>query len=295
MNKSQIYRLTLKEDVGKGKFPKGSIYIGQHNGKNSNYLGSGTLITKILKSRGNKIFKKDIICEGYFNRKLIDQLEVHYIRFYNSERKNNELGLNLTAGGFGCSNHNAPKGEKSVHSKLKRKDVLTITTLFLEEGNSVQDIAKLYNVKDSCIQGVLKGRTWKHVERTLVKEDLRSNDNALKSKHYYSDELCQEIIDEFVKENCTKRYLVEKYPPSEMFIIDLLKGRKRKYLDRSKIKDRIILSKKLTNSECYEVFVNIVKYKKSLKDVAEMFSIGRRHVTIIVNRIKKLNLKINHN
>jgi len=294
MNKSYIYKLTLKKDVGNGKFPKGSIYIGQHNGKNNKYFGSGTFITKILKSRGREVFDREILCEGKFNRKLIDQLEVHYIRLYNSERKNNTLGLNLTAGGFGCSNHNAPKGEKSVHSKLKRKDILDITDYYLSGKVSVEEISGMYDVNRTCIQGILKGRTWSHVERVLIKEDLRCSEVTAKKKHYYSDELCQSIIDEFVEENYSRVYLSKKFNISRQLTEKIINGAKRPYLDRSKIKNRLRLSGKLSNSECFELYEDKINNKMDTCELTLKYSIGRQHIRITINKVEKY-LKTNNN
>lgn len=93
-----IYKLTLNRNIS--NFKRGSIYIGQHNGNNKNYKGSGLLVVKLRKKYSNTIFKKEIIVNGNFNRELLNDLEKHYIRLYNSYKKtNSSFGLNLTSGG----------------------------------------------------------------------------------------------------------------------------------------------------------------------------------------------------
>lgn len=78
------------------------IYIGQSNGKNKFYMGSGIILHNAIKKYGMENFKKDIIVEGEFNQTLLDQLEIHYIRLYNSTNKS--IGYNIDEGGWGGHN-----------------------------------------------------------------------------------------------------------------------------------------------------------------------------------------------
>lgn len=75
------------------------IYIGQTNAKRKSYIGGGDLLKKAIKKYGKDNFKREIIVEGEFNQKLIDELEIHYINLFNST--NSKIGYNLKPGGYG--------------------------------------------------------------------------------------------------------------------------------------------------------------------------------------------------
>jgi hypothetical protein len=90
---AQIYELVLDKDTV--EFPKGSRYIGQHNGNTRNYFTSGTIPKQIIKEFGKSAFSRSVIVEGNFNKELLNALEKHYIRLYNTYNN----GLNLSAGG----------------------------------------------------------------------------------------------------------------------------------------------------------------------------------------------------
>lgn len=88
------------------------IYIGQTNGNRKNYKGGGKLLKLAFNKYGRDSFKFEVIVEGDFNQVLIDDLERHYIRLYNST--NRSIGYNLESGGFG---HIGKK--HSIETRLK--------------------------------------------------------------------------------------------------------------------------------------------------------------------------------
>lgn len=77
------------------------IYIGQHNGTKSSYVGSGKILKYAINKYGRENFIKEIIIEGIFTQLELDSLERYYIKFYNSN--NNEIGYNITLGGLGST------------------------------------------------------------------------------------------------------------------------------------------------------------------------------------------------
>lgn len=88
--------------------PKSSFYgyryIGRHISTNTkSYFSGGILIKRIKNSYGIKAFKKTILVENIFNLNLINELEKHYIRVYNTYKYTSNNGLNLTLGGDGSS------------------------------------------------------------------------------------------------------------------------------------------------------------------------------------------------
>src|SRR3972149_8510532 len=73
------------------------IYIGQTIRNNPNYIGGGIYLKSAIKKYGKENFKCEIIVDNINNRFLLDELEKHYIRLYNSTNKN--IGYNLEEGG----------------------------------------------------------------------------------------------------------------------------------------------------------------------------------------------------
>lgn len=57
------------------------------------YFGSGFYLNSALKKYGKKNFKKEIIVEGDFNKVLLTQLELHYIRLYSPAISKNSYNL----------------------------------------------------------------------------------------------------------------------------------------------------------------------------------------------------------
>lgn len=91
------------------------IYIGKSNGNRKNYKGSGKLIKQAFKKYGRENFKKELIVEGNFNNNLLNELEIHYIRLYNST--NLKIGYNLENGGAGFNK------SSQITLKIKRKEI----------------------------------------------------------------------------------------------------------------------------------------------------------------------------
>lgn len=100
-----IYKIT--------NFKSGHAYIGRHNGKQDSYFGSSVIIDVMIRAHGKqkvqKFLKKETIIQGDFNDTLLNELERHYIRLYNTKKPN---GYNLTDGGEGFSG-----GEVSVEQR----------------------------------------------------------------------------------------------------------------------------------------------------------------------------------
>jgi group I intron endonuclease len=96
----------------------GKIYIGQTNGNRKNYIGGGKILKTAIKKYGKENFKFEIIVKGDFNRTLVDDLEIHYIRLYNSTNKN--IGYNLENGGFGHPGKKLSKKHKLKISKANK-------------------------------------------------------------------------------------------------------------------------------------------------------------------------------
>lgn len=79
----------------------GRAYIGQHKSKklNSNYLGSGKLITRSIKKYGKNIFKLEVLAFAR-SKKEIDQIEKEYIALHRVLMGKYEV-YNVSDGGEG--------------------------------------------------------------------------------------------------------------------------------------------------------------------------------------------------
>ena len=102
--------------------PKGYIYIDQSVDIDKRFdkyrrldCKNQTMLYRSLNKYGfeNHIF--DIITIGDFNKEFLDELEIHYIRVYNS----NINGLNLTSGGKGNTNRKLTDKQKDSVRKAR--------------------------------------------------------------------------------------------------------------------------------------------------------------------------------
>lgn len=112
-----IYKLTS---------PTGRIYIGQTNDitrrlkehkKNSKKqtTNGSVKLNKSLKKHGWDRFKVEILFKGECTYDLLNDLEIHYIRIFNTF--NSEKGLNLMAGVFNGKHSDETKYKISVSAK----------------------------------------------------------------------------------------------------------------------------------------------------------------------------------
>ena len=103
----------------------GKIYIGQHRSYNidDGYIGSGTLLKKVIMEYGYSNFKKEVlqICKKI----EIDQWEIYWINFYNSTDR--EIGYNISKGG--CGKYNP----ETINKRNSRKSYTRITKTELTE------------------------------------------------------------------------------------------------------------------------------------------------------------------
>ena len=106
-------------------FPNGSSYIGQtidisrrmkehKKGKNNTNRGSVRLNRSIAK-HGWECIKKTILFKGDCTVSLLNDLEIHYIRLFNTF--NSKKGLNLMAGGFNGLHSEETKRKMSESAK----------------------------------------------------------------------------------------------------------------------------------------------------------------------------------
>jgi len=113
----------------------GRIYVGQHNGKTKNYLGSGTILKKAFKKYGKKNFKKEILEECSTKEDLCEK-EKYWIKYYDA--KNPEIGYNIKDGGsYGIDLYiNNPNGD-SLREKISKGKKKASAKLTQEERDRI--------------------------------------------------------------------------------------------------------------------------------------------------------------
>ena len=192
---SYIYKIT--------NLINGKIYIGQTNSIKKSYMGSGLWLKYAKNKYGINNFKKEIIISGDFNQILLDDLERHYIRLYNSNNK--KIGYNLTPGGNGLHFHSeeskkkmstSHKGKKLTEEAKQKLSIWAKNRIVSEETKE-----KLRNRKHSeetklLISKLNSGRKFTEDQRknmsnaklgkTLSKEHKEKISNSLKGKQTWS-------------------------------------------------------------------------------------------------------------
>lgn len=195
-----IYKITNKIN--------GKIYIGQHNGKNPKYFGSGILLNPAIKKYGKNNFEREIL-EYHNNYDDLNDREEELIKYYNCRVPN---GYNLRAGGNNSGHHEitrkkmseshtgVPKGPMSEKTKkrisesqLNRDKTQSIKkrkeTMLLKDSNIFEKIGR----KSSETQkknGLNKGLNNPNANKNDL-EIFDSNGNVMyTTKIIYLSELC---------------------------------------------------------------------------------------------------------
>ena len=156
-------------------------YVGQHHYHleklDSNYHGSGTIISKIYKKRPHTL--KEVYLKTCYTQEELDEWEQYYINFYNTLSPN---GYNLQEGGRGglpsdetrrkmsdshkglCTGEKHPMFGKH-HSLESRKKVsktvlqYTLNGELIREWVSAHEAAKVLNIDRGNITKCCRGNT----------------------------------------------------------------------------------------------------------------------------------------
>lgn len=129
----------------------GKKYIGQskHDSKfHTNYLGSGNIFQKAVKKYGKSNFKKDILIEGNFTAKELDELEIEYIAKY--QAKINPDFYNLAIGGSSPPKIEGPYKYFTVYQ-------YDSTGTIINTYSNVQEAADILNITTQRIYASIYG------------------------------------------------------------------------------------------------------------------------------------------
>lgn len=188
-----IYELVLNQDTD--SFKKGSKYIGQHNGRSSRYWAGGVIPNSIAKKYGKGVFDRRIVVSGDFNSTLLNALEKHYIRLYNSDM----VGLNLTAGGDSGS---------SVTRDIIPVYLYTIDGKYLRSFESRAKLGGFLNTDDGNISKGLSSPNnnktvagyrisfdkWDSLPKSLLRDYIELHQYSLDGSYLQPFECIQEAI-----------------------------------------------------------------------------------------------------
>jgi hypothetical protein len=159
-NKAYIYSII---DVVLNKI----VYIGQHNGNNKYYEGSGLILNKFKKKYGTKKFRETYIkyILEYCDENILNDKEIYYIKLYNTYND----GFNLTEGGNNLAKNTIKGKTFPIKNKKLKGQIRSSDTIYLMK------IAKI-NYKPSIlchenrIQSVSKPVLQYDLEGNFIKE-----------------------------------------------------------------------------------------------------------------------------
>ena len=180
MNKSGIYKI---------ENPKGSIYIGQSKNiderisryKKLQCCKFQLLLYRSFLKYGIENHTFEILERGDFTKEELNTLESKYIKQYNSFRKLNKLGMNLTTGGDSIEFDDSVRKKMSDkrielfkagqrNSKLTLENVIEIKKLIAYNKPNLE-IASKYNVAETTISMIKRNQTWKDIPDYIVPEN----------------------------------------------------------------------------------------------------------------------------
>ena len=146
-------------------------YVGQHHYHleklDSNYHGSGTIISKIYKKRPHTL--KEVYLKTCYTQEELDEWEQYYIKFYNTLYPN---GYNLEEGGRG--------GVPCEETRRKMSEAMSgEKNPFYRRQHSEESKKKISNTH----KGLLSGEKHPMFGKHLSEETKRKIKDSLKGKH----------------------------------------------------------------------------------------------------------------
>lgn len=138
------------------------IYIGQHKADHfdSKYLGSGKYLKNAFSKYGKENFKCELIDDTASDATELNELEIYYIKFYDS--RNPEIGYNIHIGGNVQSGSNNPMYgkhyKKSPEAIEKIRNAHLGKTLSIETRNQISE-ARIKGLCEGKIQVWNKGKS----------------------------------------------------------------------------------------------------------------------------------------
>lgn len=237
--KSGIYKITS---------PTKSVYIGQSINVDERLrrykklqccINQHILYRSFLKY-GIENHTFEILIKGNFTKKELNKLEKEYIIKYNSFRKLNKKGMNLTSGGDNVEFDDSIKSKMSKtrikkfkegqrNSKLSVENVIEIKKL-IAYNKPLKEIAFKYRVAITTISEIKAHRSWTDIEDYVVPENefhLINRTNKKSRLQKLTEEQRLEIINRVLTTNDTYQQISNDYPITKSGVQAVMRSYKK--------------------------------------------------------------------
>lgn len=223
MNKSGIYKI---------ENPKEGIYIGQSKNiderlsryKKLQCCKFQLLLYRSFLKYGVENHTFEVLEKGEFTKEDLNKLEKEYIIKYNSFRKLNKLGMNLTSGGDSIEFDDSVKKKMSDkrielfkagqrNSKLTLENVIEIKKL-IAYNTPLRKIAETYKVGITTISEIKSGRSWNDVPNYIISENekhLVNRTNQFSRLQKLTEQQRLEVLDLIDKKELTFEQIGKLY------------------------------------------------------------------------------------
>lgn len=222
----------MKQGIYKIENPKGSIYIGQSKNvekrlgryKKLQCCKFQLLLYRSFLKYGIENHTFEVLEKGEFTKEDLNKLEKEYIVKYNSFRKLNKLGMNLTTGGDSVEFDDSIKKKMSDkrielfkagqrNSKLTLENVIEIKKLIAYNKPNLE-IANKFGVAETTISMIKKHQTWKDIEDYMVPESekhLVNRTNQFSRLQKLTEQQRLEVLDLIDKKELTFEQIGKLY------------------------------------------------------------------------------------
>jgi group I intron endonuclease len=229
----------MNQGIYKITNPKGAIYIGQSKNVNERLTRykklqcckSQHLLYRSFLKYGVNNHNFEILVIGEYSKDELNKLENEYILKFNSFRKNNKLGMNLTSGGDSIEFTDEVRKKMSDkrielfnkgqrNSKIKIEDIYEIKKLIAYNKPNLE-IANKYNVAETTISMIKNGKTWKDIPNYIVPDNekhLINRTNQYSRLRKLTEEQRLEILELIDKQELTFEQIGKLYNVTKMAV-----------------------------------------------------------------------------
>ncbi len=222
----------MKQGIYKIENPKRSIYIGQSKNvderlnryKKLQCCKFQLLLYRSFLKYGVENHTFEILEKGEFTKEELNKLEKEYIVKYNSYRKLNKKGLNLTTGGDSVEFDDSVRKKMSDkrielfkagqrNSKLTLENVIEIKKLIAYK-IPLRKIGETYRVGITTISEIKAGRSWNDVPNYIVPENekhLVSRTNQFSRLQKLTEQQRLEVLELIDKKELTFEQIGKLY------------------------------------------------------------------------------------
>ncbi len=178
----------------------GYKYVGKHLSSNlKSYFSGGVIVNRIKNKYGIEAFNRKIIVNNILNENLLNELEKHYIRVYNTYKYTSKKGLNLTLGGDG-SLGSVISDEHKLKISLKNKG-----RKVSQETKNKLSIFNKSNLNNKFIYSQLN-RKRPDSEKLQISKTMKGKDVSIQCRIACVNKLKKPILQYDLEENFIKEW-----------------------------------------------------------------------------------------